>query len=350
MINAIDFGAKGDGQTDDTLALQLAIDTAYNHGDYLFIPSGTYLITSSLIMPFDGSTVYSRGNYIYGEGMMRTIIKSFAANVTIFKYMQPSALKFMLGGMISFMTLDGNMKANAAGIQAQALYNHNFETVEIKNCLNGFVLNNIVVPGDSDASNHLIFSNCRIHDCSYWGFYSQLATGNNECSFITLNNTTIESCGTLAGAIGGGMYWRGQMLEFNNSAFVTNQNRGLYIEGGAGLGSNVLGNNLCFENNSGMHLQCYGVTGMEFNNLQLYSNDSFVARYGIYLNAQTSYIGQVRINSAKVRATAANNPYIAFLATGANLDTGTIIADGKQIRWDNFGTAGQTKFSGFTVV
>lgn len=45
-----DFGAKGDGVTDDTAAIQAAIDyaTASNKGDRIFFPAGVYKTTSTL--------------------------------------------------------------------------------------------------------------------------------------------------------------------------------------------------------------------------------------------------------------------------------------------------------------
>ena len=44
MINVVDYGAVGDGETDDTAAIQKALDD----GGYLFFPAGTYLISESL--------------------------------------------------------------------------------------------------------------------------------------------------------------------------------------------------------------------------------------------------------------------------------------------------------------
>src|SRR5690606_4745118 len=48
IVNAKVAGATGDGTTDDTTALQAAIDLAQTQGDILFIPSGTYKVSSSL--------------------------------------------------------------------------------------------------------------------------------------------------------------------------------------------------------------------------------------------------------------------------------------------------------------
>jgi len=43
MVDVLDFGAKGDGRTDDTRAIQSAIDKAAEVGGGVFVPPGTYL-------------------------------------------------------------------------------------------------------------------------------------------------------------------------------------------------------------------------------------------------------------------------------------------------------------------
>jgi len=213
------------------------------------------------------------------------------------------------------------------------------------------LVNNMPTPGDSNACNHLIFENSRIENCAAWGFQTLVGTGNNETSFLSFRNTTIEGCGTAAGELGGGMYWRGQMLQFDNCAFVYNQNRGLYVEGGAGVGSNILGNNLCFENNGGKNMQCYGVLGVEFNQLQMYNGDFNPSSAGIWLHAQNTTIANVRVNSAKIRVSPNQTPFVAFQAMGDYITPNTLVVDDKQVRWDIWGASGQTKYStGWTVV
>ena len=79
LVSVKAYGAKGDGVTDDTVALQAAI----NSGNSLFIPSGVYLTSATLTM----STTASHGQIIRGGGGLavngtgtaKTIIRPTAA-------------------------------------------------------------------------------------------------------------------------------------------------------------------------------------------------------------------------------------------------------------------------------
>lgn len=69
-INVKMFGAKGDGITDDTLAIQNAIDS----GDIIYFPPGRYKITNTITLPDRLITVY---------GVKRHSVLMFESNVDI---------------------------------------------------------------------------------------------------------------------------------------------------------------------------------------------------------------------------------------------------------------------------
>src|SRR5690349_6913717 len=45
------FGAVGDGVTDDTAAIQAALNAVPGIGGVVYVPAGTYLLTSGLAVP-----------------------------------------------------------------------------------------------------------------------------------------------------------------------------------------------------------------------------------------------------------------------------------------------------------
>lgn len=57
VVNVKDFGAKGDGVTDDTAAIQAAL----NFGQSVFIPAGVYILTDELLVTRQGQHIYGAG-------------------------------------------------------------------------------------------------------------------------------------------------------------------------------------------------------------------------------------------------------------------------------------------------
>jgi polygalacturonase len=51
-VNVIDHGAKADGQTDDTAAIQRALDSAAkDRGSVVEMPKGLYWVNDHLVIP-----------------------------------------------------------------------------------------------------------------------------------------------------------------------------------------------------------------------------------------------------------------------------------------------------------
>jgi polygalacturonase len=89
-LNANDFGATGDGRTDDTRALQTAMDQAAQEQRPLYLPSGSYIVTNTLvassnltIVGDDATIVTAIDEYGNSSRPVPTLQINDASNVTL---------------------------------------------------------------------------------------------------------------------------------------------------------------------------------------------------------------------------------------------------------------------------
>jgi hypothetical protein len=109
FVTVKDFGAVGDGTTDDTTAIQAALDT----GKAIYAPVGTYLISSTLRLAADGQIFYGAGTGNVNEPA-RTILKwGGAANGKMFSISNGTSENWQ-NCTFRDMFLNGNSLANIA--------------------------------------------------------------------------------------------------------------------------------------------------------------------------------------------------------------------------------------------
>ena len=73
IVSVIDFGAVGDNSTDDTAAIQAAIDAVPSTGGGVYFPAGQYKVTSSISASPVNAVI------LYGDGVGATQIRSTVA-------------------------------------------------------------------------------------------------------------------------------------------------------------------------------------------------------------------------------------------------------------------------------
>lgn len=209
-VSVKDFGAVGDGIANDTAAIQSAVNT----GKTVWIPAGTYSIT----------TIDLKGKYpnIIGDGILQTIIKARSAVATMFDAYEVTDVQ-VSPVLISNLTIDGNNVVTGSGISIRYRHISKIDTCLIKNFT--AVGASGIYAIDSYLSLH---SNLRITNC-YNGMTldgSNHRTTTNSCSFTECTNIGINCLSN--GTAADGNY----ALVFNNCD----------VEFGSGLGAylNVL--------------------------------------------------------------------------------------------------------------
>jgi hypothetical protein len=130
------FGAIGDGESDDTAAIQKCIDAAAEKGGEVFIPAGTYVISDTI-------EISNRVN-IFGAGKSKTIIKytgsgylfdvktNYAGNAVI-------ANITVEGGNASFVKCSIGKWGAKVAVKSVTVNGFNDEVFRFESCFNPIV-------------------------------------------------------------------------------------------------------------------------------------------------------------------------------------------------------------------
>lgn len=182
VVSVKDFGAKGDGSTDDSVAIQLALNSG---AKAVFVPAGTY-IASGLVMP---STA---GFVLYGVGTA-SILKQKGGGATVLSWVQTSI--YYQQGYIRDLAFDGTNGANNT-IDTTGVGGETFQNLYFNNTPTGF--SSIYVNGAASTYTHDIrLKNIQIYS-ALAGFagirFGPLSSDQQLDGFMMNGNFAVQYC------------------------------------------------------------------------------------------------------------------------------------------------------------
>lgn len=157
-FNVRNYGAKGDGVTDDTLAIQRALDAADRAGGgTVIMPKGTFIVKGNGDAS-EGCLLIRDNTTLTGAGMGQTIVKlQDNYNHKVTGIIRTESGVITKNVTVEKLTIDGNMQNNVG---------------EVDGVFCG------VEPGSPRADENITFQNMEIHSVSRYAFDPHEITKN----------------------------------------------------------------------------------------------------------------------------------------------------------------------------
>lgn len=284
LFNVKDYGAKGNGTTNDTLAVGKAMAAATAAGGgQLYFPAGTYMFSG-----ISGAAIILHDNIsLVGDGMGVTTLKMVNhASFSMTSLVSGDGAKNV---GISNLTLDGNRDNNAA-IALSGWYNGSADQVKIDNVeAMNFSGSGLKLSGWAGLERHIEVSNSTLHD------------NNFGVEALTMVNTVLQN--NVAHGNNFGFNVGGQVQLKDNQAYDNSLN-GILVQGS---GTTVSGGEVHGNGQAGILVMAshFSITGVDVHDNQ----DS-----GIYLNGST--YGNLSYNQVHNNSLGGAGPEIELFGSG----------------------------------
>ncbi len=254
VINVKDFGATGNGSTNDRVAIQAALDYAFTNSvgvvsptrGAVYFPPGTYLIDAALNL----ESIQGQGR-IYGAGTASSIIGDFAG----FLLDNDANNSNLVGGSIEFLTLkNSSTAANSGCIRYSSGYGALISHCNIKGHIG-------VQLGKRDDLDYM-FDSC-IEHCNFLshGAYPSWDTGSigillgaENCVF----NCSLQGWDVAVAVAGAECGIYNTRMESNNIGLKLGYG-GVVVDGGGYYNSSMESNTI--------GIYAYGVTAFSLKNI-----------------------------------------------------------------------------------
>lgn len=189
VYNVKDYGAKGDGTTDDTTAIQNTYNAAAVNGGIMFLPPAIYKISSlsftSKIVKISGANAILQAN----TPSISMIIISIGD------------VQWQYGTVIDGIIVDGNNLTGVNGLEIIDSVNARPYNVFVKNCLGTGILIHNVNSGGYNESHSLM--NIFVNACGTGIAFVKETAADSGFDQVTFTNVGITNC-TIGLSIGAG--------------------------------------------------------------------------------------------------------------------------------------------------
>jgi hypothetical protein len=210
QLNARQFGAYGDGVHDDTVAIQTALDLQDpdDWGYSVWLPPGRYLITDTLILPYEGSKLIGSGQKVtkldipadfggdyviqMGDGGAGYIFDSQVKDLNIWGYSAPDDVIGLYSTQAQEQT--GITRCNIEGLKSYGIYLNGTGIPVIYPAR--FVCDDVQIYGRAGHTHSFALNNAtaNIRYCSFValetssGSYAVYAVGESRLMIQTLHS------------------------------------------------------------------------------------------------------------------------------------------------------------------
>lgn len=264
-LSVKDFGAVGDGTTDDTVAIQAAITQATATGQVLLINAGTYKTTSSLTI--------TGGNWIIGEGKSTTIINYSGSSSAI--------IASGWGGKIQGLTVYTSDVASNG--------------IEVGNTSRNCSINDVYIQLTGGSGVYAASTGSGIYLNAGTGFSGGITIST---SYVLAYKYGVRMKGPTP--LSGDTWTTVSMYNLwlaGNSAGIVTGSYGIYMDGGTnGIGTVMYGGTIeAYDYGIYVADNSFGgmfTTDMEGNNNQSYTGNAFIGSISAYNNVDSYSISR----------------------------------------------------------
>lgn len=299
VVNVKDYGAKGDGTTNDTLAIQAAIDacsTNGNGGGIVFVPSGIYLMQSRDYINSSGATIgrccliMRNGVTLKGENW-GTQLKLDATQYSVgtyFRMIASDTINMLTEASIRDITINGNRGNNPSITDGNNILLEVLSDVVIDNVnsisSNG---NGILLRGTTTQ----YMSNVEVTNCFSYS-HAMIGIQCSQFNGLIIDNNIIQStdnnCIDIYGdsAVPGGASHSVNFVISNNVCTGSGSNAGIFPET---VANGVIIGNSISSCDTGIH--CNTINNQP-TGVTIEGNNIYDCNYGVLVSGPT---GGVRI-------------------------------------------------------